>query len=472
LGAFDYVQKPVTQEMLLHVTSLALKHKALIDENEKFSVNLEAIFRSVKDGIVTVDREMRVLEMNKAAETLCGYSKRKALNNNIQGLPSGCSGKCIDALAKAVAEKRTVEVERIECRLGNRPGQVVTVSATPLLNRQNAFSGAVMVLRDETKMAALEADMRDAQRFHTMIGRSEAMQRIYTLIDQLADYQTTVLIRGESGTGKELVAEAIHHRGLRSSWPLVKVNCAALPENLLESELFGHVKGAFTGAIKDKIGRFQRADGGTIFLDEIADISRSVQMRLLRVLQDTEFERVGDSSPVKVDVRVIAATNRDLLEKVKAGEFREDLYYRLKVVETIVPPLRERKDDIPLLVAHFIEEFNNKFHKSIANLSSEVVERFLAYSWPGNVRELQHVLEHSFVICNSSTITVADLPNDFVVTKSPTDCAVALTKNNEEEMILEALKKTGGNKAKAARILGMSRRTIYRKIDSLDVDQD
>jgi two-component system, NtrC family, response regulator HydG len=225
--------------------------------------------------------------------------------------------------------------------------------------------------------------------------------------------QTTVLVNGESGTGKELVAAALHNQGTRRNKPFVKVNCSALSEHLLESELFGHVRGAFTGAVANKIGRFQKADGGTIFLDEIGDISLSMQMRLLRVLQEQEFEPVGDSTPIKVDVRVVAATNQDLAEKVQLGTFRRDLYYRLNVVRLIIPPLRNRQDDIPLLVEHFLEKFSQKFQKTLSAVSREVMELFMRHPWPGNVRELEHILEHAAILCPSTTISADDLPQDF-----------------------------------------------------------
>ena len=245
------------------------------------------------------------------------------------------------------------------------------------------------------------------------------MQKIYALIKALAGVQTTVLITGESGTGKELVAEALHLAGDRSHKPLVKVNCSALPESLLESELFGHVKGAFTGAIRDNIGRFHRADGGTIFFDEIGDISPKVQLKLLRVLEEHEFERVGSSATTKVDVRLIAATNKNLFEQVGQGELREDLYYRLKVIEIRLPPLRERHEDIPLLIEHFRKGFNAKFKKNIEAISADVLKAFLKHPWPGNVRELEHTMEHAFVFCNHNIITFDNLPPEFVTERTP-----------------------------------------------------
>ena len=280
-------------------------------------LNLEAIFRSIKDAIITVDEECSVLELNQAAKNICHYSQRD-IGQDFRTLSEGRGGKCVEAIVKTIEKRKPIELYRLECKCQHRLGQVVTLTTAPLLDEQDAFAGAVLVIRDETRLATLERALEDRRRFHNIIGENDKMQKIYSLIEELADVPTTALIRGESGTGKELVAEALHHRGSRRDKPLVKVNCAALPDNLLETELFGHVKGAFTGAISDKIGRFQRADGGTIFLDEIGDISPMMQLRLLRVLQEKEFERVGDTAPIKVDVRVVAATNQDLLEQVVA----------------------------------------------------------------------------------------------------------------------------------------------------------
>ncbi len=467
LGAFDYLAKPVTQKALLHTAALALKQKTLLDENERIRTNLEAVFRSVTDGIITVDADMRIIDMNSTAQALCGYSRDEAHNHQIASLPNGCQKKCIEALAKTIREKETVELFRIDCRHKDRQGQVVNVTTSPLIGPHNEFSGAVMVLSDETRIADLETDMGERKQFHGMIGKSKEMQNIYSLVEQVADFPTTVLIRGESGTGKELVAEALHYRGTRSSKSLVKVNCASLPENLLESELFGHVKGAFTGAISDRIGRFELADKGTIFLDEIGDMPMSVQVRLLRVLQEMEFERVGDATPIKVDVRVIAATNKNLIEKIQRGEFREDLYYRLKVVEMVIPALRQRKEDIPLLVSHFILHFSKKFSKNITNCSAEVMQLFMQHTWPGNIRELEHVLEHACILCRDGIITDKCLPKDFIEQGRDTDKSP--DQANKKEKIMQALRKAGGNKAKAARLLGISRRTMYRKIEDLKI---
>lgn len=465
LGAFDYVTKPVSQEALLHSTRMALKHKALNDEKEKYHSDLDAIFRSVKDAIITVDKELVIVAVNEAAGNICGFSG-SIIGKKFDSLEIGCE-RCLEALKETIGKKHLVEVPRFECSKNHR-GQVVSITASPLLDVHKEFSGAVLVVRDETRLADLERNLGERRQFHNIIGKSENIQKIYSLIEDLADVQTTVLITGESGTGKELVAEALHYSGNRSNKPLVKVNCSALSENLLESELFGHIRGAFTGAVQDKIGRFQKADGGTIFLDEIGDISPAIQLKLLRVIQEKEFERVGDSTQIRVDVRIITASNQNLSERVKRGMFREDLYYRLKVIEINLPPLRERREDIPLLVKHFLSKFNKKLNKSIAGISEDVQQIFMEYNWPGNIRELEHTLEHAFILCRQNTVTLDHLPPEvksFTGTK-------AKSKKDEPMGLINALEKTGWNKAKAARLLGIDRKTIYRKIEKYNIKKD
>ncbi|TAN42691.1 MAG: response regulator [Nitrospirae bacterium] len=468
LGAFDYIPKPVNQETLLHVARVALRHKAVSDEKEKYRSNLEAIFRSVKDAIITVDRDLRVVELNQAAERICGLT-RDTVGQYFGSLEVLCNQKCLEALTETLNEKHPVEYSRIECEHTNRAGHVISISTSPLIDHEDVFSGAVIVIKDETRLADLERDLNERQQFHNIIGRSSRMQELYSLIESLADVQTTVLITGESGTGKELVAEALHYKGGRSGRQLVKVNCAALTESLLESELFGHVKGAFTGAVSDKTGRFQRADGGTIFLDEISEISPRTQVRMLRVLQEMEFERVGDSTPIRVDVRVIAATNQDLAEKVKAGEFREDLYYRLKVMELYMPPLRERSEDISLLLSHFIGKFNQKLRREISGVTAEVERLFMDYPWPGNIRELEHALEHAFILCRQNTIALEHLPRGIRDHGSGPVTLVRRKDDDEKKHILAALEKAGWNKARAARLLGIDRKTLYRKITRYNI---
>ncbi len=436
--------------------------------NEQRS-RLEAIFASVKDAIITVDPNLVVREANKSTESICGISNKEIVGRGFQLSQNHCCRSCHEVLKQTLDKKAAIRDCMIECDHQHRLNQVVSVSSSPLHDPDGKFMGAVMVIRDMTLLRDLKRELRQRNQFHNIIGRNKTMQDVYRLVEDLANLDTTVLVTGESGTGKELIARALHYGGNRAFKPFITVNCSALTESLLESELFGHVKGAFTGAVKDKKGRFQAADSGTILLDEIGDISPMIQMRLLRVLQEKEFERVGETIPQKVNVRVIACTNKDLKEKVRQGEFRHDLYYRLKVVEVSMPPLRDRLEDLPLLVEHFRCAFNRRFEKSIEGISNEVLSRFMAYHWPGNVRELEHVMEHAFVLCHGGVITLTHLPQD--IRKERGGHTIYPSKPIEKKSmgaqdILDALNHTGWNKAKAARLLGIGRRTIYRKIEA------
>jgi len=467
VGADDYITKPFKKEELLAKIRVVMRLKETEAANQKYRMNLEAIFRSVKDGILTVDNDKRVIEANDAVTDICGISKDQLIGNHFSNIFTNCNRGCETVLEETLCTQTIIQEYRVECQHHKKHRQIVVLSSSPLKDQHNRVIGAVLVIRDTTKMHDLQRELIEQNQFHNIIGKSSKMQKIYRLLENLSVTNTTILIYGESGTGKELVAKALHYGSERSHMPLIKVNCSALSENLLESELFGHVKGAFTGAIRDRVGRFQAADGGTIFLDEIGDISPLIQLKLLRVLQERELERVGDTSTHKVDVRVLTATNKDLKERVRLGEFREDLYYRLKVVEINLPPLRDRLEDIPLLFSHFCKQFNKIFNKQIDGMSDEVVRIMMEYHWPGNVRELQHAIEHAFVLCNDRTIAVDHLPPELKINLG-TQMIVPKKKYNnatdEAQAYLEALSKTAWNKAKTARLLGVSRPTLYKKM--------
>jgi two-component system response regulator AtoC len=309
---------------------------------------------------------------------------------------------------------------------------------------------------------SLRQKLEDRYRFENIIAKSSKMQRVIEVIKVVAKSNVTILITGESGTGKELVARAIHSQSDRSSKPFVAVSCAALPESLLESELFGHEKGSFTGAYAQKKGKFEFANGGTLFLDEIGEMSANIQVHLLRVLEEKEFTRVGGNEPIKVDVRVISATNKDLRRAIEKQEFREDLYYRLNVVNIELPPLRERKEDIPLLAEHFLHKFAAENRKEVTEFSPEVIESLLAYDWPGNIRELENSIERAIILSRDSSITTADLPQENVSLVSSASIGKNL-KEVEKTHILNVLRETGENYSEAARILGVSRMTLYNK---------
>lgn len=472
LGAWDYLLKPIEgMEILLFTIQKVLDRAGLIQSNREYKENLESIFKSIKDAIITVDKELVILELNKAAGKICGFpGSSEAKGKKYESFLNGCSGKCLEALKETIKTELPTERGRFECRNQNGPGRVVSVTTYPHFDIHEKFNGCVMIVRDETQLADLENDLHERRQFHNMIGKSVGLQKVYSFIEVLANTQTTVLIAGESGTGKGLVAEALHYHGRGKRKPFVVVNCASLSDNLLESELFGHVKGAYTGAINDRTGRFQMANGGTIFLDEIGNVSYKMQLSLLRILEERVIERVGDSTPIKLNIRVIAATNQDLRKKVISGKFREDLYHRLKVVELTVPPLRERREDIPLLVDHFIEKISKRSNKNITSISTEVQKVFFNYKWPGNIRELYNTVEYAFVTCNKPEITLDNLPSDFVnIRKFNVPPLEKGKRNNSRNSIIQALEKSGWNKAKAARMLGLHRTTIYNMIKKYNI---
>jgi len=470
LGSFDYIPKPFNKDKLLHVTQKALNYKRLLNEKERYRENIEAIFRSLKDAIISVDQQMIIIEMNEAVNSICMFSSKDAIGKRFDEIPTSCQKPCLKVLQDTLQQKKEIQEYRVECRhLHDQPGQIVLLTSSLLRHPSGETMGAILVIRDITRLLELECELENRQKFHNIIGKSQKMQEVFRLIRKLANITTSVLITGESGTGKELIARALHNESPRALEPFVAVNCPTISENLLVSELFGHVKGAFTGAIRDKQGRFEKADGGTILLDEIGDVSPRVQVMLLRVLQEKEFERVGDSRTIKVNVRIIAATNQDLKEKVKRGEFREDLYYRLKVVEIKLPPLRERRDDIPLLTNFICSQLNQKFKMQINGVTDDVMTCFMRYPWPGNIRELEHSLEHSYVLCDGKSIAIDNIPSEFREFGYFQSTDILNETIDEEQRLIQALKTTGWNMSKAARLLKISRSTIYRKIKDLNL---
>ncbi len=437
-------------------------------EKETYRRNLEAIFRSVNDAIITVDHDLRIIAANAATGDICGRSPKEMVGKRFLDGAGKCAASCYEPLKEILKTGKTIKEYRLECQRESRPQQVAVVSLSPLRDSEGKHIGAVLVIRDVTRVTEMEGELRQRYNLHNIVGKSHKMQVIFRLLDDLMTTDATVLITGETGTGKELIAKALHYGGSRAPKPMVTVNCSALAENLLESELFGHVKGAFTGAQKDRVGRFQAAHGGTIFLDEVGDIPPKLQLKLLRFLEEKSFERVGDTATLQSDVRVIAATHRNLKRMITTGEFREDLYYRLKVVEIGLPPLRERREDIPLLVGHFVSLFNKSYQKNIEGVSQEALKVFMSYPWAGNVRELQHAIEHAFVLCKSPTITLDYLPpelRDYSSTEILTSTEHPKSSTLQTAEILQALMKTGWNKAKAARLLGISRPTLYHLIN-------
>ena len=440
----------------------------------------ETILQTMAEGIFIIDTSGVIRFCNKGLETMAGLKASSIVGKRCRDIMM-CS---CDSMTECGLLKGD-SVNNLECQLKRSDGTRVPVlkNGRAMKDQSGTVMGAVETLTDisalkqaQAKNAALEERVeRETGKFSMLVGKSKPMQDVFELIDLAAASNATVLITGETGTGKELTARAIHERSVRKSGPMVKINCSALTESLLESELFGHVKGAFTGAIKDKVGRFELADGGTLFLDEIGDVSPYIQVKLLRFLQEREFERVGESISRKSDVRIIAATNRDLRELIKTGNFREDLYYRLKVFPVHLPPLRERKDDIRLLVGYFIDKYNRQTGKTIAGLSSEAGLTMMDYCWPGNIRELENAIEHAFVTCREKEIGVFDLPLEIrrVELRSTTCLPPHGSEPDEKqaqgkrmaitrESLAEALAKSNGSRALAARALGIDRTTLWR----------
>lgn len=480
LGAYDYMVKPIVKDSLLRVARSALKNKQLTDEKEKLTAekeryrnHLEAVFASVNDAIITIDNSGKVISSNAAAATLFGMAPRELNGSRIHPSDNPCLIACREIIEATLEKKEIIhEKQKTFTRLNGSP-MMISMTCSPLLSRHKRSLGAALVVKDVTRLNYLETRMKQEAPFAGIIGNSLKMHKVYDLIRALAETDATVLITGESGTGKNMVAKEIHQLSHRCDRNMVTVRCSALSENLLESELFGHVKGAFTGAVKDKEGRFQLCDKGTIFLDEIGEITPRLQLKLLSVIQDREFERVGDATPIKVDTRIIAATNKNLKEEVRRGHFREDLYYRLNVVEIKMPPLRERHGDIPLLVDHFISRFQDRYHKPITSTAIQVMDLLSKYTWPGNIRELEHAIEHAFVLCTGTTIDVAHIPPGIRDLAAPAQARHGhpASETMEKEELLKTLEKTGWNKARTARLMGISRPTLYRKLEKYDLEE-
>lgn len=445
------------------------------------------------DAVVMVGPTVHIQYLNNVAERLLGYSLDEAKEQHCAQIMQcdACYDGCLMERVVQTGEGRS----DFETVLRNRDGRLVTIGgyATAIRDKGGKIIGGVQVFRDVSRMGTFSEPLKGKHKVSHVIGKNHKMREIYELLPEIAKTKSTVLIEGESGVGKELLAHAVHELSPRRDKPFIRVNCGALAEGILESELFGHVRGAFTGAIATKIGRFELADTGTIFLDEIGDISLSTQVKLLRVLQEEEFERVGDTKRTKVDVRVIAATHKDLIKAIQQGEFRADLYYRLRVMPIHLPPLRERKEDISLLINHFLAKFNREFGRKVDGLSGEAMGVLLNYHYPGNIRELGNIIEHAMVLCSTGpTIQVEHLPMDIrafwgsfnleaqeaIPPQNRERAKIALKKTvpmddplkaSEREAILRILEQTKWNYGEAARRLKKSRVTLWRKMKELGI---
>jgi PAS domain S-box-containing protein len=431
-----------------------------------------AILDSVNEGVFTVDMDWRITAFNRAAERITKVPAEHAIASPCCDVfrASICETRC--ALRQTMASGQPVLNATAD--IIDQQGQRVPIRISTALLRDTSgrIIGGVETFQDLSEVRQLQKELQGRYTFEDIVGRSPAMRRLFDLLPQIADSNSTVLIEGASGTGKELFARAIHNLSPRKNKPFVAVNCAALPDTLLESELFGHKAGAFTDARADKPGRFALAQGGTIFLDEIGDISPAMQVRLLRVLQERVIEPLGGVEPVDVDVRVIAATNKDLAALVNSGDFRDDLYYRIRVVHLPLPGLADRREDIPLLIDHLVAKFNRLQSKDIAGVSDEVLATLMDHDYPGNVRELENIVEQAFVLCRGGQIEISHLPPELRPTTGrdgPAGRAMTL-QAVEKVFITEALQRRQGNRRRAAEDLGIDVSTLYRKIKSLGID--
>lgn len=431
----------------------------------------EAILESISDGVFTVDMEWVITSFNRAAEEITGVPRREAIGRRCGEVfrSSMCGAEC--ALQETLKTGRPVigRSGYIIDADGNRIP--ISISTAVLRDARGRVIGGAETFRDLSEVELLRNELEGKQRVGDLSSRSPLMQRLFEILPAIAASPSTVMLLGETGTGKEVMARAIHSLSPRSRGPFVAVNCGALPDTLLESELFGYKSGAFTGATRDKPGRFTRARGGTIFLDEIGEVSPALQVRLLRVLQERSFEPLGAVVSEPSDARVIVATNRDLVELVRTGRFREDLYYRVNVVRMELPPLRRRKEDIPLLVEQFIARFNRLQQKVVPGISTEALSLLMAYDWPGNIRELENVVERAFVLCGEGEIGIGHLPEELRargVAGSACDVRSA-HQILDSQAIRAALERNGFNRLAAARELGIHKTTLFRRMKKLGI---
>jgi PAS domain S-box-containing protein len=444
-------------------------HSKLYTDNAR----LNAILQSITDGVLTVDMTWRITSFNPAAEKITGYKAHEIIGEYCHEVFH--SDKCKEDCPLIQTVQTNIPVYDRELNITAADGRTIPISVNTalLIDETNTVIGGVETFRDLSTYKHLREELDQRYSFGNIIGKDKKMRDIYTLMQVISLTDSTVLIMGETGTGKELVARAIHHNSKRKHEAFIKVDCTALPETLLESELFGYKKGAFTDAKTDKPGKFALADQGTIFLDEIGDLPSSVQSKLLRVLEEHAFEPLGAIHTVNVDVRVIAATNRDLRSALQEGQFREDLYYRLNVVPITIPPLRERPEDIPLLIDHFIELYGKKIGKIAVQVSQEAMDVLVDYAWPGNVRQLENAIEHAFIHCKGRLITREHLPED--LKENPTIMVDRVFDQGdpmikfEQEVIIEALRRSDWNKKKAAQILNISYVTLWRKMKKFGI---
>jgi PAS domain S-box-containing protein len=439
------------------------------------SIATKIILDSIADGVFTVDKDWNITSLNRTAERITGITEQKAFGQKCFDILHAniCQTEC--AIRKTLRTGK--EIIDLPVNILNKEGKVVpiSISTAVLKDERGNIIGGVETFRDLSALEALKKEISRQYSFEDIISKNYEIQSIFDILPDIAESDSSVLIQGESGTGKELFARALHNLSRRKKGPFVAVNCGALPDNLLESEFFGYKRGAFTDAKKDKPGRFALAEGGTLFLDEIGDLSLFLQAKLLRVLQEKEYEPLGATTSVKANVRIIAATNKNLQSMITQEKFREDLFYRLNIVKLELPPLRGRKEDIPLLVEHVIKKLNLKKGRNITGISDSALQLFMTYDFPGNIRELENLLEHAFVMCRSGEIRSGHLPVEFrdaVTVPKTSENNISLRgrfKESEAEIVRDALKRNHGRRGQTARELGIDSSTLWRKIKRLGI---
>jgi PAS domain S-box-containing protein len=443
----------------------------------------EVILDSIADGVFTVDQEWRITSFNRAAEEITGVSRELALGQKCFDVFRAdiCQTRC--ALRETLETGRQIVNQQINILSGDGSSLPVSISTAALRDGQEHLIGGVETFRDLSEVEELRRQLRDEYTFADIISKNHEIRRMLDILPDIAGAESTVLIEGPSGCGKELFAKALHKLSPRSEHRFVAVNCGALPDTLLESELFGYVKGAFTDAKRDKPGRFALAENGTLFLDEIGDISPAMQVKLLRVLQEHEYEPLGGSGPVPANVRILAATNKSLAEEVGRGTFRQDLFYRLNVVKLSIPPLAQRREDVPLLTDHFVEQFNRRTSRQIRGLSAAALDLLMQHDFPGNVRELQNIIEHAFVLCRGDEIDLCHLPRELrqtLASQTPPQVASQIApaqpslaasplQTAEKEAILTTLQRCHGHRGRTAAALGMDKTTLWRKMKKFNL---
>ena len=446
-------------------------------QEQDMNFHWKAVVDTIRDGVMIVDRRGRIVSVNRAFETMTGYGRQEAVGRTCRLLHCDiCEADRTPGDGAWCKLFRTGRVSSNRCTLTHKDGRPLHVikNASLLHGTTHKVIGAVETLTDVTELVRKESQIEAFRQtlqcedgFSGLLGASPAICRVFELVRNAARSDAPVIVLGESGTGKELVARAIHDLGPRAEKPFIKVNCAALSESLLESELFGHVKGAFTGAFKDRPGRFEAAEGGEIFLDEIGDLPLHTQVKLLRVLEEKVVERVGANAPISIDLRIITATNRDLDDLVAVGAFRKDLYYRINVIPIWVPPLRERIEDIPLLAEAFLKRIGLKTGKPIPAVSPEAMALLTSYPWPGNVRQLKSAFEYAFVTCQEGRLERYHFPPNIVGHADDGLTCLASgpdRKETQRRQLISALQQTGGNRTEAARILGVTRVTVWNRM--------